>query len=184
MASFDTQSCRVVRIYETEEKGVDSFHNDHWRNEDGTYGFLLRTPGLSYCRWFPVEEKIEVARLIDDPSHPATSLAYGCGYTCGSSVYVPHLGWLDGETGRTRPHEHPPRDCGTESHRNKAGGSARYPAGSRVHHVAGRFFAPDRGGDCPPGVLDRWSSLVPSGRLTADVLSNEPITLLRGGNPK
>ena len=108
MVSFDTESCTTVRVYEGHEKGPDSFHNDHWRNRDGTYGFLLRTPGLSYVRWFPVAEKIEVTRLTDDPAHPAIPLAYRCGYTKDGSVYVPHLGWLDGVTGRTTPHEHPP----------------------------------------------------------------------------
>lgn len=110
MVSFDTQACKPVRVYEGQEKGPDSFHNDHWRNTDGTYGFLLRTPGISVVRWYPVEEKIECKRLTDDPAHPAVSLAYHCGYVEDSSVYVPHLGWLDGLTGDLSPHDHPPKE--------------------------------------------------------------------------
>ena len=110
MASFDTRSCETVRVYEGHEKGPDSFHTDHWRNTDGSYGFILRTPGISYVRWHPAEERIEWTRLTDDPKHPAIPFTYHCGYVEGSCLYLPHLGWLDGLTGELRPHDGPPHE--------------------------------------------------------------------------
>lgn len=109
MVSFDTARGRYVRVYSQDEMGPCHFHYFHWRNRDGSYGFLMQTPGLSYVRWYPREERIGVEVLIEDPRHPAlSSLSHGL--VSGGRVYLPHLGWLDGLTGRIERHPHPPRE--------------------------------------------------------------------------
>ena len=130
MASFDTEKRSVVRVYHAEDKGPDSFHSDHWRNRDGTYGFLLCTPGLSYLRWFPKEEKIEWMRLADTPAHPALGLVYHHGYVEKGRVYIPHVGWLDGVSGKIHRHDHPPK---TEA--DWFGKRGRYVFGVRTDSV-------------------------------------------------
>lgn len=109
MVSFDTARGRYVRAYTQDEMGPSHFHYFHWRNRDGSYGFLLQTPGLTYVRWFPREERIAVRVLITDPRHPALPrLTHGL--VSGGRVYLPHLGWLDGLTGRIARHPSPPRE--------------------------------------------------------------------------
>ena len=110
MVTFDTRTRRFGRIYEKDEIYPDCFHFDHWRNPDGTYGFLVVTPGLSYVRWFPREDQIEWRRLLDDGNHPLLEKkqCYRTRYVSNGRLYVPHLGWLDGLTGKIAPHRRPP----------------------------------------------------------------------------
>ena len=110
MASFDTRTRRFVRIYERHEMPPECFHHAHWRIRDGSYGFILRTPGLSYLRWRPKEESIEWTRLSDDTHHPALYKVYHLKYVRAGSVYLPHVGWLDPDTGRCAPHDPPPAE--------------------------------------------------------------------------
>lgn len=109
LLSFDTRACRTTRVYGPDECPPDNHHYDHWRLSDGSYGFLLVTPGLSFLRWDPASEAISWRRLIGDRDHPAIPLVRALNYTDGDRAYVPYLGWLDGLTGELTPHDHPPR---------------------------------------------------------------------------
>jgi hypothetical protein len=108
LISFDTRGRETVRIYGADERPPDNHHYDHWRLPDGTYGFILETPGLSYLRWNPQAETVSWQRLIDDHRHPAVGSVKSLAYTDGERAYLPYLGWLDGLTGELTPHEHPP----------------------------------------------------------------------------
>ena len=134
MVSFNTKTRKFARIYKREEMGPDRFHYDHWRNRDGTYGFLMTTPGLTCLRWDPSGERIEWKRLIDDPYHPAlkTLLLSQHKYTRAGNVYVPHVGWLDGISGKITPHEHPPR-----AEANWFGRRGQYVLGIRTDTASG-----------------------------------------------
>ena len=108
MVVFDTRTQRTVRVYGPDEKPPDNFHYDHWRLADGSWGFILETPGLSCLRWDPRAESITWRRLTDDSHHPAIGLVRWLRYVEDGRVYLPHFGWLDGLTGEVTPHEHPP----------------------------------------------------------------------------
>ena len=110
LESFDTQSCRSARIYDGDELPPDNFQHDWWQNADGSYGTVMITPGLTYLRWDPVSESIDWHRLSDDPHHESIPLVRQFGYTQDGRVYLPHLGWLDGASGRLAPHDHPPAE--------------------------------------------------------------------------
>jgi hypothetical protein len=109
LLSFDTRSRSVVRVYGDNEGPPENHHYDHWRLPDGSYGFVLETPGLSFLRWDPRDESVRWQRLTEDQSHPAMGQVRHLKYTDGARVYLPHLGWLDGMTGELTPHDHPPR---------------------------------------------------------------------------
>ncbi len=110
LESFDTRNCRSAQIYDGEELPPDNFQHDWWRNADGSYGTIVITPGLTYLRWNPKSESIDWQRLTDDPHHPSIALVRQFGYTQDGLAYLPHLGWLDGTSGRITPHEHPPAE--------------------------------------------------------------------------
>ena len=110
MVSFDTVREEFVRVYTQAESGPSHFHHFHWPNGDGTYGFLTATPGITYVRWFPHDEKITYKVLTDDPRHPATHLVANGPCLRRDKLYVPHLGWLNGRTGRLTPAARPPRE--------------------------------------------------------------------------
>ncbi|MCF7854217.1 MAG: hypothetical protein K9N51_05410, partial [Candidatus Pacebacteria bacterium] len=108
LVSFDTRSRQTVRLYGQAEKPPDNFLYDHWRLPDGSYGFILETPGLSFLRWDPKKEKVSWQRLTDDSRHPAIGLVRWLKYVENGRIYLPHFGWLDGMTGDITPHERPP----------------------------------------------------------------------------
>ena len=110
MVSFDTVRRKFVATYSQDEMGPCHFHYFHWPNPDGTYGFLLETPGLTYVRWFPREERIAARVLIEDPRHPAMRHVRIGPYIKNGKIYIPHLGWLNGRTGRIARHSCPPRE--------------------------------------------------------------------------
>ncbi len=110
LISFDTARRQTVRIYGEDERPPDNHHYDHWRMPDGSYGFIVETPGLSFLRWNPKSEGVTWKRLTDDRSHPAVGCVRHLKYTDGGRVYLPHLGWLDGLTGEFEPHDHPPAE--------------------------------------------------------------------------
>lgn len=134
MVSLKTDTEEFVRIYERREMGPDNYHHGHWRNRDGTYGFVMTMPGITYLRWYPMEEKIEWKRLVKDPRHPARDqhLIYNLNYVRNGNLYVPCLGWLDGRSGKLFPHEHPPR---VEA--NWFGTKGRYAFGVRADMLSG-----------------------------------------------
>ncbi|MSS70568.1 MAG: hypothetical protein EXS64_03665 [Candidatus Latescibacteria bacterium] len=113
MVSFDTVRRKYIRTYSQEEMGPCHFHWFHWRNPDGSYGFLLETPGLTYVRWFPQEERIDARVLIEDPRHPALRHVRTGSYIKSGKIYIPHLGWLNGLTGRVARCPRPPREEAT-----------------------------------------------------------------------
>ncbi|MDA0748507.1 MAG: hypothetical protein O2954_18465, partial [bacterium] len=108
LLSFDTKSGKTVRIYSGAERPPENHHYDHWRMPDGSYGFILETPGLSYLRWDPKTESVSWQRLTDDSAHPTVGCVRHLKYTDKGQVYVPHMGWFDGLTGKFTPHNHPP----------------------------------------------------------------------------
>jgi hypothetical protein len=110
LESFDTRSRTTVRTYGEGERPPENHHYDHWRLPDGTYGFIMETPGLSYLRWDPKAETVRWWRLTDDGSHPAIGLVRKLKYVEGARLYLPHFGWLDGMTGTLTPHAHPPEE--------------------------------------------------------------------------
>lgn len=109
LVSFDTRERKTIRIYKGEaERSPDKFHYDHWRLPDGSYGFILNTPGLSFLRWDPKKEVVTWRRLSDDSRHPAIQLLRWLKYEDKGRIYLPHFGWLDGTSGTITPHERPP----------------------------------------------------------------------------
>ncbi|MBT7861357.1 MAG: hypothetical protein HN712_13630 [Gemmatimonadetes bacterium] len=110
LISFDTIGRRTVRIYGEEERPPDSHHYDHWRMSDGSYGFILETPGLSFLRWDPTTEEVNWQRLAEDKTHPTVGCVRHLKYVEDGRVYIPHMGWLDGLTGEFQPHDHPPSE--------------------------------------------------------------------------
>jgi hypothetical protein len=108
LVCFDTRTQKTVRIYDQDEKPPDNFHYDHWRLADGSYGFILETPGLSFLRWDPNTEDIRWQRLTGDIHHPAIGLVRWLKYVEHGRLYLPHFGWLDGITGEITPHQRPP----------------------------------------------------------------------------
>ena len=110
LISFDTRSRQTARVYGEDERPPDNHHYDHWRMPDGSYGFILETPGLSFLRWDPKSESVTWKRLTDDRKHPAVGCVRHLKYTDGERVYIAHLGWLNGLTGELEPHAHPPAE--------------------------------------------------------------------------
>ena len=75
LVSFDTRRRRTVRVYQgAADRSPDSFHYDHWRLADGSYGFILETPGLSFLRWEPRAETVTWQRLTAGSHPPALGL--------------------------------------------------------------------------------------------------------------
>jgi len=108
LVSFDTAARQTARVYGPEERPPDNHHYDHWRLPDGSYGFVLETPGLSILRWDPRSETISWRRLSEDRNHPTVGHARHLKNVREGLVYLPHMGWLDGLTGDVLPHSHPP----------------------------------------------------------------------------
>ena len=110
MTSFDTRRETTVRVYEENEIPPEVFDWDKWQNADGSYGFIMSRPGLSYLRWDPKTESVNWKRLTDDPQHPAISVISQVKYVEDGRAYIPHIGWVDCVTGDILPHEHPPEE--------------------------------------------------------------------------
>jgi hypothetical protein len=110
LISFDTKTRETIRIYGEDERPPDNHHYNHWRLDDGSYGFILETPGLSYLRWDPKEESVSWHRIAEDASHPAVGNIRSLKYCDGNKAYLPYLGWFDGLTHEITPHEHPPEE--------------------------------------------------------------------------
>lgn len=110
LVSFDTNTRETIRIYGEDERPPDNHHYNHWRLDDGSYGFILETPGLSYLRWDPKEETVSWHRIAEDASHPAVGNIRSLKYCNGNKTYLPYLGWFDGLTHEITPHEHPPEE--------------------------------------------------------------------------
>lgn len=108
LISFDINKRETVRIYGEDERPPDNHHYNHWRLNDGSYGFILETPGLSYVRWDPCKESVTWHRITEDASHPAVGNIRSLKYCDGNRTYLPYVGWFDGLTHEVTPHAHPP----------------------------------------------------------------------------
>ncbi|MCD4823945.1 MAG: hypothetical protein K8S55_05015, partial [Phycisphaerae bacterium] len=105
--SFDTKNEEIVRIYDRDEKSPDNFMYSPWRNRDGSYGFVTAMPGVSALRWDPKKETVSWKRL--DAGGCSLSAYRQSKYTQSGKAYLPHMGWVDGISGKATPHAHPPQ---------------------------------------------------------------------------
>ncbi len=97
--SFDTRKREMVQIHRgfAEEK----YMRTHFINRDGSYIFVLHTPGESLLRWDPKTEHLKALRISKDRG----GHSMGGGTSCRLIIddrgrpYFPHRGWYDTKKG-------------------------------------------------------------------------------------
>lgn len=144
LVTFDTRTRKTVRVYQDTEKPPDNFHYDHWQLSDGSYGFIVETPGLSFVRWDPKTDEVTWKRLTDDSTHPTLGLVRKLNYIENGNAYIAHFGWLDGLTGTFSPHEHTPEEeaCWIGKHKDTVYGIQYDPLSVSAQFIA---WNPDTG---------------------------------------
>ncbi|MCF7854214.1 MAG: hypothetical protein K9N51_05395 [Candidatus Pacebacteria bacterium] len=93
--SFDTRRRETVTIHR--DIAADKYMRFHFPNGDGSYTFVLHTPGESLLRWNPRDETLAVTRLTE--KRDAHSMKGGTTYRLvdddNGRFYFPGRGWYD-----------------------------------------------------------------------------------------
>ncbi len=92
--AFDTRARRTVRIHELPTP--DHYQRSSYAHADGTHSIELQCPGLTFARWDPRAESIDLTPLAKDLDvHGGGNLVYRLIAGDDGRLYMPGFGWYD-----------------------------------------------------------------------------------------
>jgi len=126
--SFDIRRRKPVRVYEAPCE--DAYMRSSFANGDGTYTVLVEVPQLTFLRWDPKRETVEVLERAAGSIGLFHRLAHGK----DGRAYIPRMGWFDPRRGgRTTAGPRPQREMTWFARRdNVIFGARRTDSGSVV----------------------------------------------------
>jgi len=93
--SFDIRGRKTVQIHR--DFALEKYMRTHFPNGDGSYTFVLHTPGETLLRWDPRDESLSATRIAENLGGHKTSggTSYRLVTDAEGRPYFPHRGWYD-----------------------------------------------------------------------------------------